>query len=111
MCDITTGTPDIAKVGVWLNGVNSVSCVAAPTVSPAPTPLNKEILYVGNPCGESFPLTGLCEECTGDCDEDGDCAAGLKCFQRSGGEEVPGCTFTDSSLKSSDEDFCESFFV
>ena len=30
-------------------------------------------------------------ECEGDCDEDSDCAPGLKCFQRNWNEAVPGC--------------------
>lgn len=30
-------------------------------------------------------------ECSGDCDSDEDCAEGLRCFQRDGVEQVPGC--------------------
>merc|ERR1712203_1024381 len=30
--------------------------------------------------------------CTGECDADAQCARGLKCFQRSNGEKIPGCT-------------------
>merc|ERR1711934_1082483 len=30
--------------------------------------------------------------CTGECDADSQCAYGLKCFQRSHGERIPGCT-------------------
>lgn len=30
-------------------------------------------------------------ECEGDCDADSDCIYGLKCFQRNGSEQVPGC--------------------
>ena len=29
--------------------------------------------------------------CTGECDADSQCASGLKCFQRSHGEPIPGC--------------------
>merc|ERR1712032_1151347 len=29
--------------------------------------------------------------CTGECDADSQCAYGLKCFQRSKGEPIPGC--------------------
>ena len=29
--------------------------------------------------------------CTGECDGDWQCASGLKCFQRSHGEPIPGC--------------------
>lgn len=42
------------------------------------------------------------KECEGDCDEDGDCASGLICFQREAGDEVPGCEGTPSSKS----DFC-----
>ena len=34
------------------------------------------------------------KECEADCDTDNDCATGLKCFQRSGNEKVPGCEGT-----------------
>ena len=64
-------------------------------------------MYVGNPCGESFPLTGLCTECTGDCDSNSDCEGDMMCLQRDGGEDVPGCTFTDSYRKAGDDDYCE----
>lgn len=46
----------------------------------------------------NFPL-GLCE---GDCDNDGECQAGLTCQQRSGNEDVPGCIGTAVS----GEDYC-----
>ena len=35
-----------------------------------------------------------CKVCQGDCDRDSDCYPGLKCFQRDGNEEVPGCDGT-----------------
>merc|ERR1712032_116585 len=31
------------------------------------------------------------QRCTGECDKDSQCAYGLKCFQRSKGEKIPGC--------------------
>merc|ERR1712037_186280 len=31
------------------------------------------------------------QRCTGECDADSQCAYGLKCFQRSKGEPIPGC--------------------
>ena len=110
-CYIHDGTPDVAKVGIWLNGVNSVSCDVIPTISPAPTPEYKVAHYAGNPCGESYPETGLCPECSGDCDDDSDCEGDLICFQRYyGNEDVPGCVWGEDNgvaLKASDEDFCE----
>jgi len=33
----------------------------------------------------------ICGQCQGDCDTDANCAEGLKCFQRNGGESIPGC--------------------
>mmetsp|Transcript_37708 Transcript_37708/g.91757 ORF Transcript_37708/g.91757 Transcript_37708/m.91757 type:complete len:656 (-) Transcript_37708:53-2020(-) len=36
---------------------------------------------------ENFPLA----VCVGDCDDDSECGEGLRCFQRSGDEPVPGC--------------------
>jgi hypothetical protein len=95
-----------------LEGVNNVAnCKAAPTISPAPTPLYKEIKYVGNPCSEAFPLTGKCTECTGDCDDDSDCEGDLLCYQRDGDEDVPGCVWGDNSAlhKADDSDYCKSF--
>ena len=38
-------------------------------------------------CSSSRP----CPICHGDCDNDAQCASGLKCFQRQRGEQVPGC--------------------
>merc|ERR1740130_744550 len=32
-----------------------------------------------------------CEACQGDCDSDNDCNSGLKCYQRSKYDQVPGC--------------------
>ena len=40
----------------------------------------------GNP-ESAFPLG----KCQGDCDDDSDCQGHLKCFQRDGGEAIPGC--------------------
>ena len=35
---------------------------------------------------------GGCDLCEGDCDRDSDCKAGLRCFQRTRLESVPGCS-------------------
>ena len=40
--------------------------------------------------GNSNTATNL-KACIGECDKDSQCAAGLKCFQRSYGEAIPGC--------------------
>ena len=47
-----------------------------------------------------YPL-GLCQ---GDCDYDYQCQTGLKCFKRSNGESVPGCT--GAASVSPTTDFC-----
>jgi hypothetical protein len=43
--------------------------------------------YVGN-----NGAAGLLDNCQGDCDRDSECKSGLKCFQRTGTQAVPGCT-------------------
>jgi len=49
---------------------------------------DKLLVSIGRNAGGNGNL-GLCE---GDCDSDDHCAAGLKCFQRSGFTRVPGCS-------------------
>jgi len=58
--------------------------------------------YVGSNPVTSDPSTrlGLCQ---GDCDNDSECTDGLRCFQRSGTEDVVGCTGADFN---SGYDFC-----
>merc|ERR1711966_639974 len=41
--------------------------------------------------GSGCTPSNKCTACQGDCDVDGDCATGLKCFQRSASEKIPGC--------------------
>jgi hypothetical protein len=43
-----------------------------------------------------------CNRCEGDCDVDADCKAGLKCFQKDGAGEIPGCIGRDMTKN----DFC-----
>jgi len=45
------------------------------------------------------------QECEGDCDNDDQCATGLKCFQRNNGEKVPGCKKGGKGDRS-DYDYC-----
>jgi len=54
--------------------------------------------YCYDPTG-SIPLSGgnnnnarNLQACVGECDNDSQCASGLKCFQRSNGETIPGCS-------------------
>ncbi|CAJ1965916.1 unnamed protein product [Cylindrotheca closterium] len=53
------------------------------------TPPSNQLVLLGNlrQPASAYPL----RRCAGDCDNDGDCAAGLFCFERNGGENVPGC--------------------
>ncbi|CAB9505702.1 expressed unknown protein [Seminavis robusta] len=56
--------------------------------------------FGGEPDDSYFPL----QLCQGDCDSDDECDVGLVCFQRSGGENVPGCTGkTDNDILT---DYC-----
>merc|ERR1712222_218401 len=41
--------------------------------------------------------------CKGECDADSQCTKGLKCFQRSHGEKIPGCTGKGGGI---DWDYC-----
>ena len=90
--------------------------VPAPVSNPTPSPVSApsmlpEVQLVGNPCGDQFS-DGLCVLCTGDCDRDSDCAGDLICFQRSGGEDVPGCAWGSNSatLKAEGHDYCKLFY-
>lgn len=49
---------------------------------------------------ELYPLS----DCLGDCDSDSDCQEGLVCFERNGGEDVPGCI--GGSSDTTDTDYC-----
>jgi len=110
VCSMSSGTPDTAVVGIWLDGINKITdCDAPPTVSPAPTTRFKEIQWVGDPCTSVFPLTGKCTECTGDCDLDSDCEDGLVCYQRNSGDVyIPGCVWGSNSpsLINDGGDYC-----
>ena len=48
-----------------------------------------------------------CDQCQGDCDEDRDCSTGLKCFERDGNTNIPGCAEGGSGDKW-DYDYCYS---
>jgi len=66
-------------------------CSGVPTdsVDYCVKPEENQLVLMGNNGSPSnaFPL----QACQGDCDNDSDCAGSLKCFQRDGREEVPGC--------------------
>ena len=87
---------------------NPVTHAPVPVGTPSVLP---EVQFVGNPCGDQFS-DGLCTLCSGDCDRNRDCAGDLICFQRSGGEDVPGCTWGSNSatLKAENDDYCKLFY-
>jgi hypothetical protein len=60
--------------------------VPVPVVVPTPVAL-PPLKFVGN-----NGAVGLLSECEGDCDRDTECKTGLKCFQRTGLQAVPGCS-------------------
>ena len=75
-----------------------------PTRSPLPPSLQfpRPIETVGNnglPAA-AYPL----DSCLGDCDNDSECQPGLYCFQRAGGEDVPGCI--GGAEDSGNNDYC-----
>merc|ERR1712187_1000207 len=45
------------------------------------------------------------QACWGECDSDAQCAKGLKCFQRSNGERIPGCVNGKNPVPK-DNDYC-----
>eukprot|EP00560_Eucampia_antarctica_P003610 CAMPEP_0197840098 /NCGR_PEP_ID=MMETSP1437-20131217/45406_1 /TAXON_ID=49252 ORGANISM="Eucampia antarctica, Strain CCMP1452" /NCGR_SAMPLE_ID=MMETSP1437 /ASSEMBLY_ACC=CAM_ASM_001096 /LENGTH=622 /DNA_ID=CAMNT_0043449649 /DNA_START=116 /DNA_END=1985 /DNA_ORIENTATION=+ len=59
-----------------------------PTDAPVVLPTVKSLVYVSPECEQD----NQCNECEGDCDQNGDCAGDLICFQRSGFTTVPGCS-------------------
>ena len=85
--------------------VTSNSPVASPPPSPPPrfllsrdycydpsTPNSDGLITLaGSNLGTSTVPYSL-QACIGECDKDEDCATGLLCFQRSNGEDIPGCT-------------------
>jgi len=66
--------------------------------NPSALPL---VSFGSSPAKAMLPLS----TCEGDCDTDGDCSSGLKCFQRNGKVSVPGCTAGGSGDRS-DYDYC-----
>jgi hypothetical protein len=57
--------------------------------------------------GSGCTASSKCGKCTGDCDSDNDCAAGLKCFQRDKSSElVPGCEPGSPANDVADYDYC-----
>ena len=107
----STGMPTLAPT---TGAPSTLSPTDAPSLRPTPesrwqiprAPEPKTAVLVGNPPPNDYKL----QRCEGDCDSDGDCADGLVCRNRNGGEEVPGCVFGSSFFGSADinedTDFC-----
>jgi hypothetical protein len=70
------------------------SPVSSPTRRPTSGPDNQNGKEVKGGYSNT-DINGAIPECRGDCDRDSDCASGLKCLQRTNGENVPGCTVPD----------------
>lgn len=73
-------------------------------------PNENEIKYLGDPCSD---LDNGCPLCSGDCDDDSDCAPGLRCAQRYDKEffrqNVPGCEwkYPNDPERFYQADFCK----
>ena len=83
--------------------VPTIAPIPSPTPAPNPGPGGPQpnLRFYGVTPPSSVRPLGVCE---GDCDRDSDCQGNLICFQRSGGEPVPGCTGSDNSRT----DYCIS---
>ena len=62
----------------------------------------------GSSCGTQFSggnseTASNLQACNGECDNDSQCASGLKCFQRDNNEQIPGCVGSHSG---DDWDYC-----
>ena len=89
ICQVRTGDEEVP--GCEGSGRSGVNYCRFPSLE-----------YLGSNPVTSDPSTrlGLCQ---GDCDNDSDCTDGLRCFQRSGTEDVVGCAGADFK---SGYDFC-----
>ena len=78
-----------------------------PTPGPTPWPTPGQLAplratFVGNPAPD------VLQRCQADCDNDGDCAEGLSCYNRGSGESIPGFFFDELSTLTieDDSDYC-----
>ena len=108
--------PDHTTISMAIIPTGILPTAPTPVSNPAPSPVSApsvlpEVQFVGNPCGDEFS-DGLCTLCSGDCDRNSDCAGDLICFPRSGGEDVPGCTWgaNSATLKAEGHDYCKLFY-
>lgn len=91
------------KTSKWIamnkSTMNTESGESSSTPAPTPSPpvLRSEVNGDGSyppvqALGKEWCDEHLCGVCQGDCDDDSQCAGDLKCFQRDGGMDVPGCS-------------------
>ena len=105
-CSGEGGTRDMESKDVCVNPQAPDTQPPTPVPTPDPTSPTTYIQNVGNPCSVGFG-GGACQECTGDCDSDSDCDGDLRCAQRRGVEDVPGCAWDGSGNMFSGTDFCK----
>ena len=79
---------------------------SVPSLSPSSSPTNIPPTELNNKGSEYCTPLERCARCTGDCDSDSDCLDNLRCAQRSGNTNVPGCTQDDSNAFTG-VDFCK----
>jgi hypothetical protein len=79
-------------ISTGLSSFSSPTTVPTSSMSPSSYPTSSfnpsSAFYLVSKGGNPSETLGRCE---GDCDSDNNCAAGLRCFQRSGLTTVPGC--------------------
>lgn len=66
------------------------SCITQPMCSQGQ--MISEVLILVELSGSNDVSAQNLQACTGECDADSQCTAGLKCFQRDNGETIPGCS-------------------
>jgi len=107
--EAVTARPTSYPTSLTTPNASSSDPTSAPSNVPTPQPSN-----AATPPVTSLPLQlvfnagagaippNLLAECEGDCDNDSQCEVGLKCFQRTTFQAVPGCSGEGSSGK----DYC-----
>lgn len=98
------------KTNKW-KAINKSTISIDNSVTPSPTPSApvqrtdenaRTSLPQVKALGKEYCDEHLCGICEGDCDSDDQCAGDLKCFQREGGQDVPGCSGGRESTSKTD---------
>ena len=77
---VSACTVDENKAPLYFSGRDAYRMYVGPTATRA-----------GGPNGNKKTPKGSLNACVGECDRTSDCKTGLKCFERSKGEPIPGC--------------------